>query len=337
MRVQDRVSVLTPSYNQARFLLANLDSVRAQGAVVREHIVVDGGSTDGSTTLLAGRQDARLRWISEPDHGQSDALNKALRWATGDVIGWLNSDDVYLPGAARRAVELLNDNPHLGMVFGHCYKIDEQGRLVGQVTAHNVTLEDMLCYDTIPQPSCFVRREVLERAGGLDVTLHYAMDYDLWLRIGLLGVAWRAVDEVWAGFRVHSGSKSSSEADRFLPEVERAMERALASPALPPELACRRPELRRRFHTNVGLAAYANLDLATARRELLRAARAEPAGIDRRLVLAVAKSLLGKRLVRAARRLNALGRSTPRQSDGGQAHPAAPCIGARSAPPPPPG
>lgn len=304
-----RVSVLTPSLDQARFLSANLDSVRAQGAVVLEHIVIDGGSSDGSAALLAARGDGKLRWRSAPDRGQSDALNQALRLARGDVIGWLNADDVYRPGAARRAVALLDSDPGLGAVYGHCDKIDAAGRVIGRVDAHAVSLESLLGFDTVPQPSCFLRRSVLEEAGGVDEALHYAMDYDLWLRLLLRGARLRAVDEVWAGFRVHGASKSEAHNGRFLPEFERALERALRSPALPAALASRRGALRRRFHTSMARAAYARMELATARAQGLLALRADPGGADGDLLRYLALSALGPRLVRAARRLGSLRRA----------------------------
>lgn len=303
------LSVVTPSYNQARFLQACLDSVRAQGEVVLEHLVMDGGSTDGSVDIL--RAAKGVRWTSERDAGQSDALNKGLSQVRGEFVGWLNSDDVYLPGAAARAVALLRADPGLGMVFGHCRKIDADGAPIGRVDARDLTLEALLSFGTIPQPSCFLRRSVLEAAGGVDVSYRYAMDYDLWLRLGLRGVRWRAVDEVWAGFRLHGASKSGSDAPRFLPEVERAMEAALASPQLPPWLGVRRPLLRRRFHENVALAAYANLDLPSARRHLYKAALAQPSGVNRPLLGCLAKTLLGQRAIVAARAALAMTRPQP--------------------------
>jgi glycosyltransferase involved in cell wall biosynthesis len=299
-----RVSILTPAYNQARFLPANLASVRAQGDV--EHIVVDGGSSDGSRELL---EKSEVRWLSERDRGQADAVNKALKMATGEILGWLNSDDVYRPGAVARAVALLDADPSLDMVYGHCDKIDAEGNVIGRVDACDVDLEALLGRATIPQPSAFLRRAAMEKAGGVDVGYRYAMDYDLWLRLALAGAKWRAVDETWAQFRIHSQSKTGAEALKFLPEVERAMESALASPLLPPSLAARKPELRSRHHANVGKAALANLDLSIARRELLRAVALRPSSLDGSLLSSLGKSLLPRPLLAAARRLKARLRS----------------------------
>jgi GT2 family glycosyltransferase len=286
-----RVSVLTPSYNQARFLAENLASVAAQGPV--EHIVVDGGSSDGSRELL---QASSVRWVSEPDRGQADALGKALKMATGDILGWLNSDDVYAPGAVARALALLED-PSLDMVYGHSEIIDAEGAHVGRVDAYEVDLEGLLAYATIPQPSVFVRRAAVERAGGIDASYRYALDYDLWLRMGLHSARWRAVDETWARFRVHGASKTVSESARFLPEVERAQRQALASPRLPPHLASQRRRIRARFYAGIARASYANLDLSAARSYFARAAWNDLGVLDATAL----KSVLPERLIRALR------------------------------------
>jgi glycosyltransferase involved in cell wall biosynthesis len=290
--------VLTPSFNQARFLEQNLASVRGQGEVVLEHIVADGGSTDGSRELL---ERSGVRFVSEKDRGQADALNKALAMSSGEIIGWINSDDLYLPGAAARAVALLDAHPELDMVYGHSNVIDADGHVVGRVDAYPTDLEGLLVRETIPQPSAFVRRDALTRVGGVDAGYRYAMDYDLWLRLALQGSRWRAFDEVWAQFRVHGDSKTVSQPSRFRPEVRRAMQRALASDRLPPALRGRSRELRRRFHTSVGLAYYNALDLASARAELARAVAADPIGVDWALLRYALKSLLPKPVIEAAR------------------------------------
>jgi GT2 family glycosyltransferase len=296
------VSILTPSFNQARFLAENLRSIAAQTRPVDEHVVADGGSTDGSRELLAAAPPP-VRWVSERDGGQADALNKALAMARGDVIGWLNSDDVYRPDAVERALDAFADDPALDMVYGHSEKIDADGRVIGRVDAYPVDLEQLLAYATIPQPSCFFRRRALDRVGGVDASFRYAMDYDLWLRLGLHGTRWRSIDAVLAGFRLHGDSKSTSETARFYPEIERTTAAALASPLLPPALAARRRELRRRFHTGIGIAAYANLDVPRARQHLVQALAIDPLGVDLRLARYALKSLLGAGIVARGRAL----------------------------------
>jgi glycosyltransferase involved in cell wall biosynthesis len=297
-----RVSVLTPSFNQARFLGDNLASVRAQGPLVLEHIVVDGGSADGSRELL-DQTGATVRWVSERDRGQAHALNKALAMARGEIIGWLNSDDLYTEGAVRRAVGALDEDPTLDMVFGHADKIDAEGRVIGRVDAYPVDLEGLLAYATIPQPSCFIRRAALQAVAGVDERFRYAMDYDLWLRLGLCGARWQAINATLARFRIHAASKSGAEATRFLSEVVQAMESALASPALPARLVTNRHRLRCRFHAGISAVAYSNLELGVARQHLLRAWLAHPLGFNRQLLILTGKVLLGRRLVSAGRAL----------------------------------
>ncbi len=297
-----RVSILTPSFEQARFLAQNLASVRAQGDVVLEHIVVDGGSSDGSRELL---ESSGVRFVSERDRGQADALNKALGMARGEIIGWLNSDDLYVGGAVARAVAALDGDGALDMVYGHSDKIDAEGRVIGRVDAYATDLEGLLAHATIPQPSTFMRRAAIDRVGGVDVGYRYAMDYDLWLRLGLAGVRWRAVDETWAQFRIHGESKSGVEAVRFLPEVERAMEQALASPLLPSALAEKKNTLRSRHHAAIGRAALSNLELELARAQLLRAVVDDPLHVDAALLSSLCKSLLPRAALAAARQLKA--------------------------------
>jgi hypothetical protein len=181
-------------------------------------------------------------------------------------------------------------------VYGHCDKIDTEGRIIGRVDAATVGLEELLAYATIPQPSAFLRRSALEKVGGIDVGYRYAMDYDLWLRLAVGGARFRAVDEVWAQFRIHGASKTVSETARFLPEVERAMENALRAAA---RLPAPRRALRARFHSNIARAAYANLDLPTARRHFARSAASDPSKVD---WTTLAKSLLPLPLIRALRR-----------------------------------
>ena len=292
-----RVSVLTPSYNQARFLAENLASVASQGDV--EHLVADGGSTDGSRELL---EKSAARWVSEPDRGQAHALGKALAMAGGEILGWINSDDAYVPGAVGRALAILDTEPSLDMVYGHSEIIDAEGRVLGRVDAYDVDLEGLLAYATIPQPSVFVRKAAVVRAGGIDESYRYALDYDLWLRLGLHRARWRAVDETWARFRVHGASKTVAESARFLPEVERAMEKALNSPSLPAPLAAKKSRLRARFYANVAHAAYVNLDLPTARSYFARAAKTDVTALERRHWSYAAKSLLPERVIRALRR-----------------------------------
>ncbi len=179
------VSIITPSLNQARFIEATIESVLSQDYPRLEYVVIDGGSTDGTLDVLRQYGD-RVQWISEPDRGQSHAINKGFRRARGEILAWLNSDDTYLPGAVSSAVEYLVDHPDCAMVYGDGYLIDEAGLMTRRFPATGAFDLWKLVYvhDYILQQSAFFRREAVEAVGYLDERLHWGMDWDLFIRIG---------------------------------------------------------------------------------------------------------------------------------------------------------
>lgn len=217
------VSIVTPSFQQGRFIEETIRSVAAQDYPHLEHVVVDGGSTDGTLDIL--RRHSAVRWISEPDHGQSEALNKGFALARGEVVGWLNSDDVYLPGAVSKAVDALARS-RAAMVFANLVEIDENGCELGRQKARRPDQRRQLAgRNAIPQPTVFLRREALEAVGGVDPDYHYAMDYELWLRIGARFPV-EYIDDWWAAFRRHPASKTDGGSNaRFWKEVWRASRR----------------------------------------------------------------------------------------------------------------
>jgi glycosyltransferase involved in cell wall biosynthesis len=213
------VSVVTPSMNQGAFIEETIRSVLEQDYPCVEHIVVDGGSSDGTLDVL--RSHGHVRWISEPDEGQAAAVNKGFAMAKGDVFGWLNSDDLYLPGAIATAVEVLLETG-CGLVHGGWRQIDELGRTIGDVEAVQFDLRQQLDYaNLVAQPGAFFTREAFETVGGLDPSYHYAMDYELFLRIGAKFDV-RHVDRVLGAYRYHPRSKTVAESDGFVDETFRA-------------------------------------------------------------------------------------------------------------------
>jgi glycosyltransferase involved in cell wall biosynthesis len=183
-----KVSVVTPSYNQAEFVERTVESVLSQrGDFELEYLVRDGGSTDGTLEVLR-RYEGRLRLVSEPDRGQCDAINQGFRQVSGDVLAWLNSDDVYVPGALDAVVRTMSETG-TRWCFGACGIVDEADRPIrGAISAYKswvsrrYSRRRLLARNFIPQPAVFFRRDLLEEVGGLDESLRYAMDYDLWLR-----------------------------------------------------------------------------------------------------------------------------------------------------------
>ena len=186
---QEKVSIITVSYNSARTLERTLQSVLDQSYGDIEYIVVDGGSTDGSRQLIERYADRLAWWVSEPDGGISAAFNKGLARATGSLVGLLNADDCYLPDSVAAAVQALQAQPQAGFVFGDQWFVDEQDRILFQQTGDPDYAASIACgMPSIPHPATFVRAEVYRRYGGFDETYRTAMDYELLLRFHRAGV-----------------------------------------------------------------------------------------------------------------------------------------------------
>jgi len=202
-----RLCVITPSFRQGRFIKRTIDSVLSQG-VACDYVVVDGGSDDETVDILKSYGE-RLRWVSEADRGQSDAINKGLRMTDAEIIGWLNSDDVYFPGTLARVQQFFAAHPEFDMVYGRAHHIDEDDRWIEDYPTEPWDFDRLrkTCY--LSQPAVFFRRRLIDRVGPIDETLHYCMDYDLWLRVAQAGLAVAYLDDcVLAGSRLHAAAKT---------------------------------------------------------------------------------------------------------------------------------
>jgi len=192
------ITIVTPSFNQGKFLAETIESVISQeGDFSIDYIIVDGGSTDTSVDIIR-RYDALLqhkewpvscrginyRWLSECDRGQTDALIKGLRMANGTILAWLNSDDSYLPGTLQSVAGFFHDYPDTGLLYGDARYCDAESKIIGRYRTEEFNFDKLAWFNFICQPSTFFRRDVFEAVGGLDESLHFAMDYDLWVRIG---------------------------------------------------------------------------------------------------------------------------------------------------------
>lgn len=227
------VSVITPSYNQVAFLERTIQSVLAQQDVAIQYILVDGGSTDGSLDIIRKYASRLAWWVSEPDSGQADALNKGIKQATGDYLAWLNSDDLYFPSAVARAVNFLDADPSIGMVFGDAVTIDEQDQQLNRLTFGDWGLAELMSFRIICQPAVFMRRELLDKAGSLDAGFHYLLDHHLWLRIARLAPI-QHIGETWAAARHHAAAKNVSQAAGFGEEAFRILAWMETQPDLAP-------------------------------------------------------------------------------------------------------
>ncbi len=226
-------SIVTPSFNQAAFLEETIKGVLDQaGDFSIQYIVADGDSTDNSVEIIK-KYDQLIRdkkyplknsgvdlsWWSHPDGGQSDAINQGFRKAIGEYVAWINSDDVYMPGAFAEALKVFRAHPKIGLVYASMEEVDEKGRLVRlQVPEPFDVRRQIREGNFVPQPSTFMRREALFAVGLLNPKYHYAMDYDLWIRIGKRYGGIRA-DGVWSKFRFHPASKTVLLEKKFWKEV----------------------------------------------------------------------------------------------------------------------
>jgi glycosyltransferase involved in cell wall biosynthesis len=215
------VTIVTPSFNQAPFLGAAIESVLSQDYPRIEYIVLDGGSTDGSVEVIRRYETRLAAWVSEPDRGQTEAINRGFGMARGEILAWLNSDDVYLPGAASQAVAFLQAHPEIGMVHGAAYYVDEAGVPVARFPSSDTNHKELRRgAPRIAQQASFFRSSAWKMVGPLDPTFYYAMDYDLWIRISAV-TPLAFVPRMWAGFRLHGASKSMTVASRCWPEMMR--------------------------------------------------------------------------------------------------------------------
>jgi glycosyltransferase involved in cell wall biosynthesis len=215
------VSIVTPSFNQARYLEATIQSVLSQNYPRLEYIIVDGGSTDGSVEIIRKYESKLAWWVSEKDQGQTDAINKGFAHAKGDFFAWLNSDDTYEPNALSSALKFLQTHPEVGLVYGDANYINEDGRVIGRFPAAQTDLVRLRRgYVHIPQQAAFFRADLWRAVGPLDPSFYFAMDYDLWVRLATRSQV-KYVPQTWANFRLHTSGKTTSADDRCWPEMLR--------------------------------------------------------------------------------------------------------------------
>jgi glycosyltransferase involved in cell wall biosynthesis len=226
------VSVVTPSYNQGAFVEETIESVLSQeGDFLLDYIVVDGGSTDNSVEVIKRYQSLvekntwpvrcrgiRYRWMSEKDRGQTDAIEKGLRLAEGEICSWLNSDDILLPDTLSKVVSCFQHHPSAGLVHGKAHFLDASGHPVSEVDTGPTEYDGLAVLNLVCQPAAFFRRSAWEEVGGLKRDLRYTMDHDLWIRMARrFGIGY--IPEMLAGYRLHAESKTQS--SRHVVEFQR--------------------------------------------------------------------------------------------------------------------
>lgn len=219
------ISIVTPSFNQAPFLEQTIHSVLGQDYPRLEYILVDGGSSDGSLDIIKKYAHRFAWWVSEPDRGQTDAINKGFAHARGEVLAWINSDDTYEPGAVSDAVDVMQSRPEVGLVYGDANFIDGSGHVTGRFPAAQTDYSRLRRgYVHIPQQASFFRADLWKRVGPLDPSFFFAMDYDLWVRLARLAPV-LYVPRLWANFRLHTLGKTFASDERCWPEMIRVHRR----------------------------------------------------------------------------------------------------------------
>lgn len=217
-----KISIITPSYNQGQFLEDTILSVLGQGYPNLEYIVIDGGSTDNSLEIIKKYQSKLSYWQSEKDDGQAQAINKGFSIAKGDIIGWLNSDDMYLPGTLNFIANIFNTGllSIPAVVIGNCIFLREEEKIV---KANNVRLAsetlDLEWFDYVIQPSSFWTREAIDCVGFLNENLHYAFDWEWFIRSVRKGVTFNAIDRFLSIYRIHDAHKTGTGGEARLQEL----------------------------------------------------------------------------------------------------------------------
>ncbi|HQN43507.1 MAG TPA: glycosyltransferase family 2 protein [Anaerolineaceae bacterium] len=241
------VSIVTPSYQQVAYLEQTLQSVLTQDYPAMEYFVMDGGSTDGSVEIIRRYAPRLAGWVSEKDHGQAEAVNKGWARSRGEIIGWLNSDDLYAPGAVQRAVDAFAAHPEAALVFGDVRSIDAAGNTLNIMRFGHWSLTDLMRFNIISQPGVFIRRRALEQAGFLDLSYHFLLDHQLWLRVVQHGEMIYLPQEQ-ASARFHAAAKNLAQAARFGQEAYRIVDWMQTQPALAAPFAAHRAAIEAGAH-----------------------------------------------------------------------------------------
>jgi glycosyltransferase involved in cell wall biosynthesis len=295
------VSIVTPSYNQAEFLEATLLSVLEHDYPNLEYVVVDDGSTDGSVDVIRRHADRLAWWTSQENAGQVAALNRGFARATGEYLGWLNSDDVLLPGAISAVVAELEADPELLLAYGDNVFVDEAGREVAAAPAREFDLATMIrtCENSVPQPGSLFRRRALELAP-LNERGYYFFDYEFVVRLGAAGAV-RHVPRTLAGYRLHPASKTVGDPLRKARDYVRLADEFFGGPDFPAALGSHARAGKASAYLAASGYSYAGLDLGAARRQFLRGLALSRGRVPARALAIAARSVLPRRLVAYAR------------------------------------
>ena len=222
-----KISIVTPSYNQAQFLERTILSVLNQNYPNLEYIIIDGGSTDGSVEIIKKYEKYLFYWVSEKDKGQADAINKGFEKSTGEILAWLNSDDLYLPETFFKVVKVLHNSPEADLVFGNIYFIDKNDKKIGELRLTRLNLSHFVFEGiSLAQQAVFWTKDIYDKIGGINPYYQFCMDLDIFTRITDVGCL-IYIREYLANFRIHADSKTSTNLDMWSVEHEEIVKRYL--------------------------------------------------------------------------------------------------------------
>lgn len=269
-----KVSIVTPSYNQGQFIEETIRSVLLQGYPNLEYIIIDGGSSDNTPEIIREYEPWLTYWVSEPDRGQSHAINKGLRQSTGEIVAYLNSDDIYLPGTFRAVCAYFHKQSVVDVAYGDCRIINEDSQKLSLWRSLPFNLFREVCQNFIYQPTLFMRRRVVQKIGYFDESLRYTMDIDYWYRAGHdFNFAYLPIE--LACFRISSHSKTGTGRTPFVKERKKVVEKFLAD--------CEDMYIKKQHkhilawhHYTAGNELYSRNEFHAAVKEFLNAIRLDP-------------------------------------------------------------
>ena len=269
-----KVSIVTPSYNQGQFIEETIRSVLLQGYPNLEYIIIDGGSIDNSVGVIKKYEKWLAYWVSEKDKGQTHAINKGLKRSHGEIIAYLNSDDMYVDGAIQRAVEYFGEHQDVDILYGDCRIVNERSDTISFWRSQEFDLFSELCRNFIYQPTVFMKRSVLDRVGYFDEGLHYTMDTDYWYRAAL-HVKFSYVPTELAVFRITGDSKTARSWAPFVHERERVLMRFFHTFSYHTISRWRR-QVFGWHHYRAGEQYYEDMEFGPARHQFIKSMRLEP-------------------------------------------------------------
>lgn len=270
------VSIITPSYNKGPFIEETILSIKNQNYPNLEHIIIDGGSSDNSIEIIKKYHGTyNMKWVSEHDEGQSDAINKGWGMANGEILGYLNADDTYMPWTIESAVKHLMENPNVCMVYGDCNIINEDNNILNHHQAREFNLKEIVMGISAPTPTLIFHRELLNYVGLLEQNLCISWDCEFWLRVGLNFKVQR-IPVVLTNFRFYPGTKCASESFKSYPERLYILNKLFSYSTIPNEIEIVRGQAYSYAYFECGISFLKQCQIGQALKALLKSFMLDP-------------------------------------------------------------